>query len=334
MNDMPASSGFAAENPQNRFSGVRRRLAPILAIPTPVVFLAAAGIATYLMWRQGSLAEVSASLQSVSVAWVLAILAAYALSIFMLGVRWHALTSLAGGAPPLFSSAEVFLTSVIVNYAAPIGLGVPTRAALTVRDLGLTPMQSGAVVGWELILDILALLLISAMWLILGGTELIQSAAIDGRLGVAAAVLALGGVGLILALVRVETLRERSARLLGPMISQPSRRPALALFTAALTVIYWGVQMGVIAGLLAVFGVVPNLSLVAGMMGLPVLIGMLSPVPGGAGVREALMAASAQLAGVAAAPVILAAVAFRMALFVVTPLVWGVLKLARMWSSV
>jgi len=64
-------------------------------------------------------------------------------------------------------------------------------------------------------------------------------------------------------------------------------------------------------------------------MGLPVLIGMLSPVPGGAGVREALMAAVAQLEGVPAGPVVLAAVAYRLALFAVTPFVWGAVRLAR-----
>jgi uncharacterized membrane protein YbhN (UPF0104 family) len=60
---------------------------------------------------------------------------------------------------------------------------------------------------------------------------------------------------------------------------------------------------------------------------------MLSPVPGGAGVREALMAAAARLGGAAAGPVVLAAVAYRLALFVVTPLVWGVVRLAQMGAN-
>src|ERR687893_1865418 len=94
------------------------------------------------------------------------LLLVYAASILLLGLRWHALVRMAGGAPQWTSSAEVFLTSVIVNYAAPIGLAVPTRAALTVRDLELDPSQSGAVVGWEVMLDALALIVISALWLV------------------------------------------------------------------------------------------------------------------------------------------------------------------------
>jgi uncharacterized membrane protein YbhN (UPF0104 family) len=70
-----------------------------------------------------------------------------------------------------------------------------------------------------------------------------------------------------------------------------------------------------------------------GLMGLPMLIGMLSPVPGGAGVREALMAGMAGVEGQPGAPVLLAAVAYRLALFVVTPIVWGGLRVVRMLTA-
>jgi uncharacterized membrane protein YbhN (UPF0104 family) len=56
---------------------------------------------------------------------------------------------------------------------------------------------------------------------------------------------------------------------------------------------------------------------------------MLSPVPGGAGVREALMAGAARLEGLAAGPVVLAAITYRLALFVVTPIAWGMVRIAR-----
>ena len=85
----------------------------------------------------------------------------------------------------------------------------------------------------------------------------------------------------------------------------------------------------IVAEVLALFGVSVSLQLLLGIMGVPVLAGMLSPVPGGAGVREALMAAAARLVGTAAGPVVLAAVTYRLALFLVTPLVWGAVRLAR-----
>ena len=315
--------------PAGRVIGARRWLRPFLAVPTPVIFVTAALIATWLLWRQGSLANVAASLRSVSAWQVVGILIVYALSILILGFRWHVLVRLAGGDPAWTSSAEVFLTSVIVNYAAPIGLAVPTRAALTVRDLGLPPVQSAAVVGWELALDVLALLGLSGIWLALGGMGLLGTVSIDQGLLVVAIGAAVLGMVALGAISRIATIRERIVSLLGPMVARPAQRPALAFVATVLTILFWLLQSGVMAALLQVFGVSPTIPLVAGLMGLPVLIGMLSPVPGGAGVREALMAAAARLDGVPGAPVILAAVAYRLALFVVTPLVWAGLRLAR-----
>jgi len=308
---------------------VRRWIRPVLAIPTPIIFVAAAVIAGLLLWRQGSLGDVGESLRDVSPLQTASVLITYAASILVLGVRWHVLTRMAGGAPTWTSSAEVFMTSVIVNYAAPIGLAVPTRAALTVRDLGLSPVQSGTVVGWELALDIIALMAISTLWLGLGGMALLRSISVDfGFVVVGAILLALAAGGVFL-LSRVTAIRSRLISILRPMYQDPLRQPASALLAVALTALFWSLQTGVMAALLGAFGIAPTLSLVAGLMGLPVLIGMLSPIPGGAGVREALMAAMARLEGSPAAPVILAAVTYRMALFIVTPIVWGALRLAR-----
>ena len=112
------------------------------------------------------------------------------------------------------------------------------------------------------------------------------------------------------------------------MLSSPGRAPDAGARRPRLTGAFWAIQTGIMAALLQLFGVAVSLSLLCGIMGVPVLVGMLSPVPGGAGVREALMAAAAGLAGIPAGPVVLAAVAYRLALFLVTPLVWGVVRLA------
>jgi len=307
----------------------RRWFSPILAVPTPVIFGVAAALAVLLLWRQGGLVEIMDSLRDVHPGRVVAILVVYAGSILLLGVRWHALVRMAGGDPPWTSSAEVFLTSVIVNYAAPIGLAVPTRAALTIRDLGLSPSQSGAVVGWEVALDLVALSLISAAWLIVGGSDLVQTMTVDGRVLLLAALLgAIGAVAMYFA-TRSAAIRSRIAPLAGRMLSSPVEHPVLALVAVVLTGGFWSTQVGIMAALLALFGTSVSLQLLLGVMGVPVLVGMLSPVPGGAGVREALMAAAARLGGTPAGSVVLAAVAYRLALFLVTPLAWGAVRLVR-----
>lgn len=307
----------------------RRWFSPLLAVPTPVIFAVAAAIAILLLWRQGGLAEIADSVRDVHPARLAAILIVYAASILLLGVRWHALVRMAGGAPPWTSSAEVFVTSVIVNYAAPIGLAMPTRAALTIRDLQLSPSQSGAVVGWEAALDVVALLVISASWLVVGGSDPIRMITVDGRVLSSIAIAVVLGALVIGIANRSTVLRSRIAPFAGRMVSSPAEHPVLALVAIALTGGFWVTQIGIMAALLSVFGVPISLQLLLGVMGMPVLIGMLSPVPGGAGVREALMAAAARLGGTPAAPVVLAAVAYRLALFLVTPLVWGAVRLVR-----
>jgi len=326
----PSHEANTALNADERAIVPRRRwFSPILAVPTPVIFIVAAALAVLLLWRQGGLVEIMDSLHDVHPGRVVAILLVYAGSILLLGVRWHTLVRMAGGGPHWTSSAEVFLTSVIVNYAAPIGLAVPTRAALTIRDLELSPSQSGAVIGWEAALDVVALSVISAAWLILGGSELVQTKTVDGQvLAVLAIVGAIGAVVIRVA-SRSTAIRSRIAPFAGRMLSSPAEHPILALVAIALTGGFWATQVGIMAVLLALFGVSVSLQLVLGIMGVPVLVGMLSPVPGGAGVREALMAAAARLEGTAAGPVVLAAVAYRLALFLVTPLVWGAVRLAR-----
>ena len=128
---------------------------------------------------------------------------------------------------------------------------------------------------------------------------------------------------------RSTAIRSRIAPFAGRMLSSPAEHPILAIVAVALTGGFWITQTGIMAALLALFGVSVSLQLLLGIMGVPVLVGMLSPVPGGAGVREALMAAAARLGGAPAGPVVLAAVAYRLALFLVTPLVWGAVRLVR-----
>jgi uncharacterized membrane protein YbhN (UPF0104 family) len=305
----------------------------LLAIPTPVIFIAAALIAMYALWRQGSLAAVVASVREADPRRIVVILLVYACSIFVLGVRWDMLVRLVGGQPHWISSSEVFLTSVIVNYAAPIGLAVPTRAALTVRDLGLTPVQSSIVVGWELLLDAGALALIGLAWILTGGGPLLME--ILPGTGAMVALVALGIAGVVgMALIGWKTaFGRRTVSRLRPLLMAPAQRPGFAALAAVLTVLFWAAQSAVMAALVALFGVSPTPSLMLGLMGLPMLIGMLSPVPGGAGVREALMTAMAGVEGQPGAPVLLAAVAYRLALFIVTPVVWGGLRLLSMTTT-
>ncbi|MGI9254009.1 MAG: lysylphosphatidylglycerol synthase domain-containing protein, partial [Thermomicrobiales bacterium] len=75
--------------------------------------------------------------------------------------------------------------------------------------------------------------------------------------------------------------------------------------------------------LLRAVGVDASPVALTGLLGLPVLVGMLSPLPGGAGIREAMMVTVAHVEGLDGASVLVAAVVYRAALFIVVPLLFA-----------
>ena len=110
----------------------------------------------------------------------------------------------------------------------------------------------------------------------------------------------------------------------------PRQRPRNARAALAVTVVYWIVQAGVFWVLLEALDGDVSVGLILGVVSLPILFGMLSPWPGGAGVREALMIAVAGVYGAAAAPVLVAAVVYRIALFASIPILY---LTARLWIA-
>ena len=325
--EIGAAEGAVA-GPAQR-SGWRR----FLAVPTPILFAVSVLVGLALLARQGALADVGAAAARVHPAIIAATLALYAGGLLLLSLRWHALARMAGGTVAAQVAAEVFLTSVVVNYAAPIGLAVPTRAALSKRDLGLSPSGSGAVVLWEALLDLGILAAIGVLWLVLGGGEAATAMAAEGQAWtVAAAVLLalVAGAGVALFIVS-RRVRARVRRFGGEALALPVKRPREALTALVLSLAFWALQTGILRLLLEAFGVVsPSSALVLGLLGWPTFIGMVSPVPGGAGVREALMVAVAGVSRVDGAAVLLAALAYRVTLFVTLPFVF---LAARGWRA-
>jgi uncharacterized protein (TIRG00374 family) len=102
----------------------------------------------------------------------------------------------------------------------------------------------------------------------------------------------------------------------------PRQRPGAAALAVGVTIAYWVVQAVVMALLLHAFGGDSPVQLVLGLITVPVLVGMLSPVPGGAGIREALMIAIARVEGAETAIVLVAALIYRIALFLAIPILY------------
>ncbi len=296
------------------------------AVPTPVVFGVSVLIALLLLWHRGDLGDVGAAARRANSATVALALMLYLAGLALLSSRWHLLVRMTKGVSDLARASEAFLTSVVINYAAPVGLAVPTRAALTKRALGLSAAETGAIALWEVLLDVTVLGAITLLWAIngrtAGGVLGEALAAVPAALvGLAAA--GFGALGVVLAMaLRRPAFRRRLAVAGTSLLSFPRQRPVAAAWALAASVVYWIGQGMVLWLLLEALGVNRGIGLVLGLTGLPVLVGMLSPVPGGAGVREALMVAVAQGHGADGAAVLVAALTYRIALFAAIPILY------------
>jgi uncharacterized membrane protein YbhN (UPF0104 family) len=311
-----------------------RSRASLARFAGPVVFALSLIVAGVVLWRQGSLADVGDAIRGADPAAIAAGLALYVAGLALLCLRWHVLVLMAKGASDLAKATEVFLISVALNYVAPLKLAIPMRAALTKRALNLDATETGAVVLWEGTADVAVLAAGTLVWLLTthGALDDVLGA-VGGAVPVFAAltaVLALStGFGWLL-LRRRPLLRARIAGGILRALRYPRTRPVPAAVALGLTVLYWTVQAGVLWILLDALGAETGPGLVLGLVTLPILFGMLSPGPGGAGVREALMVAVAGAYGADAALALVAAVAYRVALFAAIPILY---VLAKGWIA-
>ena len=281
-----------------------------------------------LLWQQGKLGDAWETLRDADRRALVAGAVLYLVGLAVLCLRWYLLVIVIHGKSNMARASEAFLTSVVINYALPIGLAVPTRAALTKRALGLTITETSAVAIWEIGADVIVLGTGTALWIALGGY---QSDALAGRWALVALVLAALAVSAIAAALAVRRVRpalaSRAVAKLNEVIRLPARDPRTAAITLGVTALYWGMQAAVLALLLDAVDVHPTPILVLGLTTMPILVGMLSPVPGGAGVREVLMTGVASLHGAATAPTLVAAVVYRVALFASIPILFVIVQL-------
>jgi uncharacterized protein (TIRG00374 family) len=303
----------------------------LAAIPTPVIFLGSIAIAVFVLWRSGDVGSVARSLRDANPALLALGAVLYLVGLFLLCIRWHSLVVMIHGKSNFGRAGEAFLTSVVINYAAPVGLAVPSRAALTKRALGLSLTETSAVALWEVGADVIILSLGSLLWLLTGGWSEsdISIAEISPLVLIGIAAVVVFGAGAMLAImrsVRTATIRHRIRNVL----TYPLRSPGQAALTIGITAVYWIIQGFVLAIMLNALDVEPKPLLVLGITSLPILIGMLSPLPGGAGIRETLMGGIARIHGAAVSPTIFAAIAYRIALFASIPVLY---LLFRIWLS-
>ena len=302
----------------------------LTSIPTPVIFLASIVVAVLLLWQQDTLDEIGPALRKANY-WQIAVgFALYLAGLVVLCARWHVLAKMIRGTSDALQASEAFVTSVAVNYAAPLSLALPSRAYLTMRALGMKPSETAALTFWEVAADLFLLGILTAIWILVGGWRGEGITVDQSHLVLAIILLGLAVVTTIVAFATVRRLRRLMDTLyiqLRSGLSYPARRRRFAAVAIGLTAVFWLIQAGVLWILLeAIDGESPEPILVLGLVSLPILVGMLSPIPGGAGIREALMIAVAGIHGASEASVLLASVTYRIALFAALPAAFAAIR--------
>lgn len=303
-----------------------------MAVPTTVIFVISLVLAVIVLWLTGALDGVITALRDADLGLMLLSAPIYLVSLWVLAYRWHLLVRMAGGVSELPKAAEAFLTSVIINYAAPVGLAVPSRAALTKRALGLDASQTGTIALWEIAFDVLVLGTGAVAWMLLadGAPTQVRREIAESSTSYLLAGLALAMIVAVIAVIawRKPGLRQKLLTMLRAILIAPTKRPGAAAYTLAVTVVYWASQGLVLWMLVEALGVSVSASFMLGFTSLPILVGMLSPIPGGAAVREGLMYVVARLSdlGPQADAILAAALIYRFALFVAIPILFAINK--------
>lgn len=312
--------------PGHQRSRLRRALGPLARIPTPAIFGGSLVLAIAVLWLGGALGDLGDAFRDAD--YRLLVLAApiYIVGLWILCFRWHYLVRMAHGSSHLARAAEAFLTSVIINYAAPIGLAVPSRAALTKRALGLNATETGIIALWEIAADVVVLAAGSALWLLIadGATGKVADRlhlTSDRTWLAVVALIVLAAIGLF-ALRRFTRLWLKIRSIMHRLLLAPRDRPREAAICLLVTLVYWVLQGAVIAMIVAALHVPISFRLVLGLTTVPILVGMLSPVPGGAAIREGLMYLVAEISGAPSGRVLIAAFIYRLALFGAIPILY------------
>lgn len=250
--------------------------------------------------------------------------------------RWQGMLRAIDQDVPLAAALDITVTSTMVNYAAPGYLWSPTKGLLARQFHGIGFGKTLPTLAAEQGLDALALLFGSLLGLALVGPsttdrllEKLESPSTALLLAVvlgAVLVTALGAVVVRRFVSSFWQVLTATGRMLAA--DRQGRAPMLGL-----TLARW--VLDVTAIWLATNAVGLSLGLDAAILlsNVPLLIGQISPMPGGVGFREGAMAAIAGTIGVSISAILAAAVLHRAVLLAALPIVLVGVRVGR-WGGV
>jgi uncharacterized membrane protein YbhN (UPF0104 family) len=238
--------------------------------------------------------------------------------------RWRFLLLRTGDGLRLTPASEITAMASLLNYAAPGYLGAPAKAVLARQSYGVPISRSAPTLAAEQTLDALVLLAAGGLAVLLAGPTVV--AALLGSVGEGTIVWsAIVAVSVTLAASAGYFLLRRFRPRFVPALRQAARQVVTDRSNGWRIVTGTGARwlLDMTAIWLAAYAVGMSLSVIDLLVigNLSLLVGVLSPLPGGLGIREATMAVLGGVLGFALPAILAMAVLHRASLAIALPLV-------------
>ncbi len=296
---------------------------------TGVVFLVGLLVATAALWLTGILADTWDGVASAKpLPLVFVVLTGMALPLVH-AWRWQVVMRSLDVELSLGEACDITVSSALVNYASPGFVGASAKAVLAHQTREVPFASSALSIAFEHALDLGLMALSAGIVILIIGPSAFSDAASPLRNLASASVIiaALVIVAVALALAwRFGALRYvvrlvDTARQLG--------REVNPFAIGGLTFLYWLLQVVATAFMFWALGIDFIIIDILGVVTVPGLAGMLVPVPGGVGVREAATVALTTVTGITAATLVTLAIIQRVLLVAALPLSLGAVRLVR-----
>ncbi|MEZ4572586.1 MAG: lysylphosphatidylglycerol synthase transmembrane domain-containing protein [Thermomicrobiales bacterium] len=301
----------------------------LLGNPTALAFWAGLLIAIVVLWATGVMADAWQGLRDARpLPLVLVVIVGMALPLVH-AWRWQVVMRSLDVPLSIGEVSDITVSSALLNYASPGFVGASAKAVLANQTRSVPYHASALSIGFEHSLDLGLMAITSALAILIIGPSAFRDA-IPSLSGTAAfllvaALVAVLFVGIFVArrfrLMRhIEQLIE-SARQLGRRVNRSE--------VGGLTFLYWVLQVIVVGLLFWALGINIVIVDVLAIATVPVLAGMLAPVPGGVGVREAVIVALTAVTGATTATLLTLAIVQRVLLVSALPLSLALVRVAR-----
>lgn len=295
----------------------------------PIAFWAGLVAAAAVLWLTGIFNDAWSSLASAQLAvLILVVLVATALPLIH-AMRWRLVMSSLGNRLTAAEAADLTVSSALLNYASPGFIGASAKAILANRTNKVPYNHSVVSIAFEHGLDLILLVGGSVIAILLLGASNFSGLFSFGGWLPSPFIGGLITLGILVALYLILRTRLRGWAEQGLTAVKTVGRRVDRTGVALLTFLYWLMQAVVVGLLFWALHIPIQITDILALSTLPLLAGMLAPLPGGIGAREAVIVALAVTTGISAGTLLSLAILQRVLLVASLPLSLLVVRIVK-----